>query len=66
MQHKADLGRKTITHVTVFRAETDDDVGFVDPHLVFHVGDVREDDEDMDEVTVGGKDELGVARLHKL
>ncbi|KAJ4316879.1 hypothetical protein N0V94_005221 [Neodidymelliopsis sp. IMI 364377] len=66
MQHKADLGRKTITHVTVFRAETDDDVGFVDPHLVFHVGDVREDDEDTDEGTVGGKDELGVARLHKL
>jgi hypothetical protein len=43
MQHKAELGLKTITRVTVFRAETDDDLAFVDPNLVFHVGDVKED-----------------------
>ena len=41
MQHKKELGHKTITKVTVFRAETDDDSAFVDPHLVFHVGDMK-------------------------
>ena len=41
MQHKAQLGRKTITKVTVFRAETDDEMAFVDPNLVFHVEDVE-------------------------
>lgn len=35
MQHKRELGPKTITKVTVFRAETDDDFAFVDPSLVF-------------------------------
>jgi hypothetical protein len=40
MQHKAELGHKRIAQVTVFRAETDDDLAFVDPHLVFHVEDV--------------------------
>ncbi|KAJ4341283.1 hypothetical protein N0V95_007289 [Ascochyta clinopodiicola] len=44
MQHKKELGHKTVTHVTVFRAETDDDLAFVDPHLVFHVGDVERED----------------------
>lgn len=44
MQHKKELGLKTITHVTVFRAETDDDSAFVDPHLMFRVGDVQEED----------------------
>ncbi|KAF2621471.1 hypothetical protein BU25DRAFT_379643, partial [Macroventuria anomochaeta] len=39
MQHKRELGLKTITKVTVFRAETDDDLAFVDSHLLFHVGD---------------------------
>lgn len=42
MQHKAELGHKTISKVTVFRAETDDDLAFMDPHLVFHVEDVGE------------------------
>ncbi|KAJ4986345.1 hypothetical protein SVAN01_08162 [Stagonosporopsis vannaccii] len=41
MQHKRELGRKTIQRVTVLRAETDDDVAFVDPYLVFHVADVE-------------------------
>ena len=44
MQHKAELGRKRITKVTVFRTETDDDLAFVDPNLVFHVGDAEEGD----------------------
>jgi hypothetical protein len=39
MQHKAELGQKTITKVTVFRPETDDDVDFVDASLCFHVED---------------------------
>lgn len=42
MQHKAELGQKTITKVTVFRAETADDLAFVDPNLVFHVENVVE------------------------
>jgi hypothetical protein len=39
MQHKAELGQKTITKVTVFRPETDDDLDFVDASLCFHVED---------------------------
>lgn len=49
MQHKAELGQKTITKVTVFRAETDDDLAFVDPNLVFHVEDVKEKEGDEEE-----------------
>lgn len=39
MQHKAQLGQKVITKVTVFRPENDDDVDFVDASLCFHVAD---------------------------
>jgi hypothetical protein len=39
MQHKAELGQKTIAKVTVFRPETDDDLDFVDASLCFHVED---------------------------
>ncbi len=39
MQHKAQLGQKTINRITVFRPETDDDIGFVDASLCFHVVD---------------------------
>jgi hypothetical protein len=39
MQHKTELGQKTITKVTVFRPETDDEVDFVDASLCFHVED---------------------------
>ncbi|EMD94635.1 hypothetical protein COCC4DRAFT_147813 [Bipolaris maydis ATCC 48331] len=39
MQHKAQLGQKIITKVTVFRPENDDDVDFVDASLCFHVAD---------------------------
>jgi hypothetical protein len=39
MQHKAELGQKTITKVTVFRPENDDPSDFVDASLLFHVGD---------------------------
>ncbi|CAN9216217.1 unnamed protein product [Alternaria alternata] len=39
MQHKAQLGQKTITKITVFRPETDDDLSFVDASLCFHVAD---------------------------
>jgi hypothetical protein len=42
LQHKAQLGYKTITKVTVMRAETDEDNDFVDPYLVFHVADAAE------------------------
>ena len=37
MQHKAELGQKTITKVTVFRPESDDELDFVDASLCFHV-----------------------------
>jgi len=37
MQHKAQLGHKTITRITVLRPETDDDNDFVDASLLFHV-----------------------------
>ncbi|EDU43710.1 conserved hypothetical protein [Pyrenophora tritici-repentis Pt-1C-BFP] len=39
MQHKAQLGQKTITKITVFRPDNDDDLDFVDASLVFHVED---------------------------
>ncbi|KAF1937969.1 hypothetical protein EJ02DRAFT_411304 [Clathrospora elynae] len=42
MQHKAELGQKTISKVTVFRPETEDSVEFVDTSLVFHVIDSPE------------------------
>ena len=38
MQHKAQLGPKTITKITVFRPENGDDNDFVDASLCFHVG----------------------------
>ncbi|USP74807.1 uncharacterized protein yc1106_02081 [Curvularia clavata] len=37
MQHKAQLGQKTITKITVFRPENGDDNDFVDASLCFHV-----------------------------
>lgn len=46
MQHKAELGTKTVTKVTVFRAETDDDLAFVDANLLFHVEDVKDEEGD--------------------
>ena len=42
MQNKKELGRKAASHITIFRAETNDDIACVDPNLVFHVGGVRE------------------------
>ncbi|KAF2749730.1 hypothetical protein M011DRAFT_397773 [Sporormia fimetaria CBS 119925] len=39
MQHKRVLGPKTITDVTIFRPENDDDNDFVDASLVFYVAD---------------------------
>lgn len=39
MQHKAELGQKTITKITVFHAENADDPTFIDPSLVFHIDD---------------------------
>jgi hypothetical protein len=60
MQHKAELGQKTITKVTVFRAETDDDLAFVDPHLVFHVEDAEEKGKKDEKPKDGtGKDDEG-------
>lgn len=40
MQHKAQLGDKTITKVTVIRPENEDPIDLVDPSLVFHVANV--------------------------
>lgn len=42
IQHKAELGYKTITKVTIIRPESDDDNDFVDASLVFHVEDAPE------------------------
>ncbi|KAJ4372914.1 hypothetical protein N0V83_003205 [Neocucurbitaria cava] len=42
MQHKAELGYKIITKVTVFQPDTDDPVDIVDPSLVFHVEEAPE------------------------
>jgi hypothetical protein len=42
MQHKAELGYKTITDVTVTRPETDDEFNWVDATLVFHVANAPE------------------------
>jgi hypothetical protein len=42
MQHKKELGYKTISDVTITRPENDDDNDFVDATLVFHVADVPE------------------------
>ena len=39
VQHKAQLGPKIITKITIIRPETDDENDFVDPSLVFQVGD---------------------------
>ncbi|KAJ4335147.1 hypothetical protein N0V87_006301 [Didymella glomerata] len=60
MQHKAELGQKTITKVTMFRAETDDDLAFVDPHLVFHVEDAEKKGKKDEKPKDGtGKDDEG-------
>ena len=68
MQHKAQLGHKTISKVTVFRPETDDDLMFVDPSLVFHVEDVPESPRD--QVTINPTAREGevddIVRNHKL
>ncbi|KAH7071743.1 hypothetical protein FB567DRAFT_612413 [Paraphoma chrysanthemicola] len=42
LQHKAQLGYKTITKVTVIRPESDDENDFVDASLIFHVEDAPE------------------------
>jgi hypothetical protein len=57
MQHKAELGQKTIAKVTVFRPETDDDLGFIDASLCFHVEDGPQPPPDG--VVVSGNEEKG-------
>jgi hypothetical protein len=42
MQHKAQLGYKTITKITVFRPKPVSDLDFFDESLVFHVEDSPE------------------------
>ncbi|KAJ4369598.1 hypothetical protein N0V83_005360 [Neocucurbitaria cava] len=70
LQHKAQLGYKSISKVTVFPPETDDDVAFVDPALVFHVEDVTDllHDEAEEEVKKDAGDRRAgtVLRIHKL
>lgn len=53
MQHKRELGPKTITKVTVFRAETDDDLAFVDPSLVFWVENANQKESNEEETNDG-------------
>jgi hypothetical protein len=55
LQHKSELGYKTINKVTVMRAETDDDNNFVDPYLVFHVVDAPAPPSDPEGGSVGMK-----------
>lgn len=72
LQHKAQLGYKSISKITVFRPETDDDVAFVDPAMVFHVEDVTEPVQNgEDDVVVVKRDAGGrrgdtVMRVHEL
>ena len=71
MQHRAELGRKTITKVTVFRAEMDDDLAYVDPGLMFHDGNMEEehgdDEDDEDNEEMVAKDaKVRSARTFKL
>ncbi|KAF1914819.1 hypothetical protein BDU57DRAFT_596691 [Ampelomyces quisqualis] len=54
LQHKAQLGYKTISKVTIFRPDSDDDIEFVDASLLFHVVDAPEPEPDED-VERGGK-----------
>ncbi|KAH6025740.1 hypothetical protein HBI83_061410 [Parastagonospora nodorum] len=42
LQHKADIGHKTVAKITVVRPESDADIDFVDASLVFHVVDAPE------------------------
>ncbi|KAF2828230.1 hypothetical protein CC86DRAFT_439187 [Ophiobolus disseminans] len=42
LQHKAELGHKTITKITIIRPESEEDTDFVDPALVFHVADAAD------------------------
>jgi hypothetical protein len=42
LQHKAELGHKTVAKITVVRPESDADIDFVDASLVFHVVDAPE------------------------
>ncbi|CAN9102611.1 unnamed protein product [Alternaria sp. RS040] len=57
MQHKAQLGQKTITKITVFRPETDDDLSFVDASLCFHVADGPQPPPD--DAAMAATDEMG-------
>jgi len=80
MQHKAQLGQKSITKITVFRPENDDDLDFVDASLVFHVENGPEPppddgtmaDADMGDVHVVQKkatvklDKKNVVRVHEV
>ncbi|KAL6703941.1 hypothetical protein ACN47E_008879 [Coniothyrium glycines] len=69
-QHKAELGHKTISTITILRPENDDDVGFVDPTLIFHVEDVPElnSGEENKGMMQGGEKDVGrgIVRVHKL
>lgn len=64
MQHKAQLGYKTINKITVFREENEDDTGTADPALVFHVVDAPEPppDEEVEPSHVGM--ESHIVRFH--
>jgi hypothetical protein len=69
MQHKAELGHKTVSRVTVFRPENEDDSDFVDASLVFHVEDAPEPPPDEGEMAVPAtKAQPGknFVRVHKL
>ncbi|KAI5376525.1 hypothetical protein J4E82_004746 [Alternaria postmessia] len=63
MQHKAQLGQKTITKITVFRPETDDDLSFVDASLCFHVADGPQPPPD--DAAMAATDEAGARSVQR-
>ena len=65
MQHKAQLGYKSISKITVVKPEVDDDLAFVDAALVFHVEDVPEPPHDEVKRDANRRTNM-ITRIHKL
>ncbi len=69
MQHKAELGYKTMKQVTVSKPEMDDNDAFVDPALLFWVEDASEPVQNGDKkgaVDDGAKMRKHIVRVHML
>jgi hypothetical protein len=63
MQHKLQLGQKTISKITVFRPETDDDLHFVDASLCFHV--VDDPQPPPDDAAILGADRISIRTVQE-